>query len=75
VRPDHAPYERLEYIGCLAQNRAWNPGDFGYSEDQVMEGSHPELLNALLQKLIALQVLVDAINQVMTGKKERLTVD
>jgi hypothetical protein len=40
-----------------------------------MEGSHPELLNALLQKLIALQVLVDAINQVMTGKKERLTVD
>jgi CheY-like chemotaxis protein len=42
----------------------------GYSEAQVMEGSHPELPNALLQKPFGSKVLVAAINQIMTGKKE-----
>ena len=42
----------------------------GYSEAQVMEGSHPELPNALLQKPFGSKVLVATINQVMTGKKE-----
>ena len=42
----------------------------GYSETQVMEGSHPELPNALLQKPFGSNVLVAAINQIMTGKKE-----
>ena len=42
----------------------------GYSEAQVMEGSHPELPQALLHKPYEAKALLDAINQFLTGQKE-----